>query len=194
MNKEPGQQSNPEQKPEQAPKINSKMLKNVTVTIIEKDKEAVTFDCLRNLIEVKKALNANKAFTDALPVETTKVKITFNFENSEEHPVLVEGTAKEIMVFLDSNILSTKIAMRMLQHLCVRLIETSPLKCGIVTFLFEDNQVGGIGLLNEATEVDSGSINAFVSAAGGQLDMYKEQMRKLGITLIGDSNIIIPGK
>ena len=177
------------------PKINSKMLRNVTITVTQPDKEPVVFESLRNLIELKNTLLANEATKTAGADEKINIKIVFNFENSDEHPVLVEGPFKTVMEFIDSNTLTTQTGMRMLQHLCVRLIETSPLKCGVVTFLWTGNQVGGVGLLNEALEVDSGSINAFISAAEGQIDMYKEQMKKNGIELINDKNrIIIPGK
>jgi len=175
------------------PKINSKMLRNVTITVTQPDKEPVVFESLRNLIELKASLLSNEATKTSGADEKINIKIVFNFENSDEHPVLVEGSFKTVMEFIDSNTLTTQTGMRMLQHLCVRLIETSPLKCGVVTFLWDGNQVGGVGLLNEALEVDAGSINAFISAANGQLEMYREQMRKNGIELAGDSKIIIPG-
>ena len=184
----------PQKKPEPKLDINNKILRTVKIEIKPLDAEVITFESLRNLIEIKKALTENADFKIALATPGTTVKISYAFENQVENSVLVEDTAQAVLEFINGKILPIQTAMRMIQHLCVRLIETSPLKCGLITVLFDDNQVGSFGLINESLDVETGNVNAFISAATGQLDIYKTQMRKLGVDLIDDNKIILPGQ
>lgn len=178
--------------------ISSRITDTAGINVPGTDEIVEGFEASRNLCEIRRAIKASRTIIDAGDArDAIRVNVAFNFTDNDNHPKLVEGSYAEVMEWLDANILTPATAMQLVQHVCIRLIETSDMKCGVVTLLFEDNKVGGLGLFNELLPVELGSAIAFMSAATGQLDMYKHGLSTKGLNIpdaAEKGRIIIPGK
>jgi hypothetical protein len=110
--------------------------------------------------------------------------------------VIAEGTLAEVLEQLQKRMMSPPNAFMQLQLIISQLAEFADLKGIIVTAVFEDAQAVGFGFLSESTEVTDGDITTLVGAAEGQLDMFKDAMRKKrNMQFEGDrGRIIIPGR
>lgn len=171
-----------------APEATLLKMAKITVTTAEGDKD---FECLRNLTQIKKFLDEtllpNK---DAI----TKLVVQIGFTDGR-YQTLIEGTYDVVNKFCDDNIIDGVTAMEMVKHLCIRLVETSDLKCAMFTLIFDGARVGGVGIHNDTMPIDPMEIKAFLNAVGGQLDMFANQMIKKYPLIGGSANkgrIILP--
>lgn len=149
------------------------LLKEARITVTT-DAERKEYSCLRNLNEIKQFIEAN--FLSAKEV-IKSIKIELGFTDGQ-YQILAEGTYDGVVKFLDENIINAATAMEMVKHLCIRLVETSDMKCAMITLIFDGARVGGVGIHNDTLPIEPMEIKAFLNAAAGQLDMYTRQIAK----------------
>lgn len=125
-----------------------------------------------------------------------KVPPEVKLKDGRERLVIAEGTLPEVVEILHQRIMPSPAALMKLQATIGYMAEFSNMKGIIITGVFDDAQAVGFGFLSESTELKDGDIEALVSAAEGQLDMFKDAMRKKrNIQFEGDKGkLFIPGK
>ncbi|MFC1453680.1 hypothetical protein ACFLQL_00685 [Verrucomicrobiota bacterium] len=158
-------------------------------------------ECARNLTEIIKKLKTDEELTKLAGTDTEIiVNLVFSdvVANEPDRQPIGKGKYDELLTALPKNVLTAGGAVEMLRHFCIRMIETSNLKAAMFTLLFDQNEegkdvLGGLGIVNENVEILPEHITKFVKAADGQLEMFKDAMKKKGFKFPDDSNIIIPG-
>ena len=168
------------------------LLKKARITVKTNDDVETVHECLRNLTEIKKFIETNSGIPVKDTIKNIKIEVGFT---DKRYQMMTDGTYDTVMKFITENIINANTAMEMVKHLCIRLVESSDLKCAMFTLIFDGARVGGIGIHNDTLPIDPMEIKAFLNAAGGQLDMYSTNMRQKYPTLHPENEkgrIIIP--
>lgn len=161
-----------------------------------------TVECPRNLTEIIKTLQTDETLKKLAGTDTQiiiNLVFTDTIPNEPNRQSIGKGTYNELIKTLPNNVLTPGNAVEMLRHFCIRMIETSNLKAAMFTMLFDNNEqgkdmLGGLGIVNENVEILPEHITKFTTAVSGQLDLFKDAMRKKGFQFKEDSKIIIPGR
>jgi len=127
------------------------------------------------------------------------VRIVLKSADPEDKQVFVigEGTLLDVLEKLNNRIIFAPNAMSQLQIIVSQIAELSDLKAIMITAVFgpETPQVAGFGFTSESTDVTADDIKALASAVTGQIDMFKNKMRKKhNMTFDDDSRIITLGR
>lgn len=135
------------------------------------------------------------AITSDTPISKTKVRVYLQAEDGSKEITVAEGDIPTVFAGLASKLIPPKIAAGEMTRLAAYLAECASLKLCMVTSVFGELGVSGFGYISDATEVTDADIKMLVSAAEGQIDMFKDAMRKKrNIIFDGDKGqIIMPG-
>jgi hypothetical protein len=171
------------------------------------DGNTVVYESYRSLLDVYKYIigmvtdwaKANNvdvnAITADMPISKTHIRVYLQAEQGGEELTLADGDIPSVFAALASKLIPPKIAVGEMTRLASFLAECASLKLSLVTSVFGDIGVSGFGYVSDATEVTDDDVKMLVSAAEGQIDMFKDAMRKKrNIVFDGDKGqIIMPG-
>jgi hypothetical protein len=204
---EPERVMPPNTDPQAQELLNTKFKSKAFIAWTGADGNTTIYESYRSLLDVYKYIigmvtdwaKANNvdvnAITADMPISKTHLRVYLQAEDGSKELTLADGDIPSVFAALASKLIPPKIAVGEMTRLASFLAECASLKLSLVTSVFGDIGVSGFGYISDATEVTDADVKMLVSAAEGQIDMFKDAMRKKrNIVFDGDKGqIIMPG-
>ena len=165
------------------------------------DKPPLTFECQRNILTMGALIAKNaKEFADPAKVHVKIVTQAINIDTKETNPITIcRGLVGEVCQQLGSQFIPAQRATQLLSQIMTDLCEFSAMKTLMVIGVFGDGGkdgqpgVGGFSAFNGRLDISAADAIIHASAVQGELDRFKDSMRKQGVQFPDDSKIVVPG-